>query len=79
MSEASHHNEKTEQGAAVNASAPIVADALPHEHKPDPWGPGHKKLYLMCGLVYFCSTMNGTEYPRLQVGDVDYFCLETDI
>jgi hypothetical protein len=26
---------------------------------PDPWGKGAKKLYMMCALVYLCSTMNG--------------------
>lgn len=26
---------------------------------PNPWGRGHIKLYLLCGLVYLCSTMNG--------------------
>jgi hypothetical protein len=28
--------------------------------QPSPWGKGYKKLYMMCGLVYLCSTMNGT-------------------
>lgn len=26
---------------------------------PNPWGKGAKKLYMMCALVYLCSTMNG--------------------
>jgi hypothetical protein len=26
---------------------------------PNPWGRGHIKLYLLCSLVYLCSTMNG--------------------
>jgi hypothetical protein len=26
---------------------------------PNPWGKGAKKLYMMCLLVYLCSTMNG--------------------
>lgn len=30
--------------------------------KPDPFGPGHIKLYLFCLIIYFCSTMNG-KYP----------------
>lgn len=28
-------------------------------NKPATWGPGHRKLYMMCFLVYLCSTMNG--------------------
>lgn len=28
-------------------------------NRPDPWGSGYKKLYLMCALVFLCSTMNG--------------------
>jgi hypothetical protein len=27
---------------------------------PDPWGKGARKLYMMCALLYLCSTMNGT-------------------
>lgn len=28
-------------------------------NKPDTWGKGPRKLYIMCLLVYLCSTMNG--------------------
>jgi hypothetical protein len=27
---------------------------------PNPWGKGHVQLYVLCILIYFCSTMNGT-------------------
>lgn len=27
--------------------------------KPDPRGPGYMKLYLLAGVCFFCSTMNG--------------------
>ena len=26
---------------------------------PNPWAWGHIQLYLICGIVYLCSTMNG--------------------
>lgn len=26
---------------------------------PNPWGKGARKLYMMCALLYLCSTMNG--------------------
>jgi hypothetical protein len=28
-------------------------------NRPNPWGFGYKRLYLMCALVLLCSTMNG--------------------
>jgi hypothetical protein len=28
-------------------------------NKPDPWGRGHIQLYMLCVVVYLCSTMNG--------------------
>lgn len=30
---------------------------------PNPWGKGHVQLYLMCFILYFCSTMNGIPIP----------------
>ena len=50
-----------EAGSETGAAKPAVAvvDMLPAESRPNPWGPGHRKLYLMCALVYLCSTMNG--------------------
>lgn len=35
--------------------------------KPDTWGSGFKKLYLVCGLVYLCSTMNGLYSPNIHL------------
>lgn len=29
------------------------------EHKPNPRGPGYIKLYILSGLIFLCSTMNG--------------------
>lgn len=36
--------------------------------QPSPWGKGYKKLYMMCGLVYLCSTMNGTTHFNIFCG-----------
>lgn len=30
------------------------------ESKPNPLGAGYLRLYCICGLLYLCSTMNGT-------------------
>lgn len=41
-------------------------------NRPDPWGSGYRTLYLMCALVFLCSTMNGKQplFVRLlQVGN----------
>jgi hypothetical protein len=27
--------------------------------RPDAWGKGHIQLYILCAIVYLCSTMNG--------------------
>ena len=37
-------------------------ETLAAVERPDPWGKGHRSLYLMCGLIYLCSTMNGMIY-----------------
>lgn len=47
------HEEKV--GAAAGAT---LADILQND-KPNPWSPGYLRLYLVCLLVYLCSTMNG--------------------
>jgi hypothetical protein len=33
--------------------------AILQENKPDQWGSGYIHLYLCCGLIFLCSTMNG--------------------
>jgi hypothetical protein len=45
-------NTEKPEGAAVDNLAEVGKP-------PDPWGKGAKKLYMMCALVYLCSTMNG--------------------
>ena len=42
-------------GIAANSSQAAALGT----NKPATWGPGHRKLYGMCALVYLCSTMNG--------------------
>lgn len=34
-------------------------DVLAEIEAPNPWGKGHKRLYMYCALIYLCSTMNG--------------------
>ncbi|KAF2151592.1 general substrate transporter [Myriangium duriaei CBS 260.36] len=55
--------ESTERGTVVHetkveALNVDLAKAL-QQNKPNPWSRGYIRLYLMCGLVYLCSTMNG--------------------
>ncbi|KAF7593618.1 hypothetical protein BBP40_011136 [Aspergillus hancockii] len=38
-------------------------------NRPDPWGSGYRKLYLMCALVFLCSTMNG--YDTSLMGSIN--------
>lgn len=52
--EVSHHEEKANPGPQAIATTLEAAG-----QKPDPFGPGHVKLYLFCLIIYFCSTMNG--------------------
>lgn len=47
------HTEKVE---ALNVD---LAKAL-EQDAPSPWSKGYLRLYLMCGLIYLCSTMNGS-------------------
>lgn len=32
---------------------------------PNPWGKGARQLYMMCVLIYLCSTMNGNVHRPL--------------
>jgi hypothetical protein len=45
---------KIEEYEAVNANRAVMAS-----NKPNPWGPGYKKLYCLAALIFLCSTMNG--------------------
>jgi hypothetical protein len=46
------------QETTIQAHDANLATIL-QENKPNPWGKGHIRLYLICGLIYLCSTMNG--------------------
>ncbi|OHX01099.1 lactose permease [Colletotrichum incanum] len=48
----------------ANTYAAIMAT-----HKPDPRGPGYMKLYLLAGVCFFCSTMNG--YDSALLGSIN--------
>lgn len=50
------HEEKAMSGPEAIASTLEAAG-----QKPNPFGPGHVKLYLFCLIIYFCSTMNGMQ------------------
>ncbi|KAI1389076.1 general substrate transporter [Hypoxylon trugodes] len=39
--------------------SPETYAAIMATHKPNPRGPGYIKLYLLAGMVFLCSTMNG--------------------
>jgi hypothetical protein len=45
---------KIEEFEAVNPSRAFMVS-----NKPNPWGPGYKKLYCLAALIFLCSTMNG--------------------
>lgn len=45
---------------AVGDPGVSIAATLENAHAvPDPWAWGHIHLYLVCAIVYMCSTMNG--------------------
>lgn len=49
---------KDPSGAAMDASPETYA-AIMAQNKPNPLGPGYRKLYILAGCVFLCSTMNG--------------------
>ena len=59
---AQHHENSGLQDDRTSPQ-PVAVASLPKESWPNVWGPGHRKLYMICGLVYLCSTMNG-KYKR---------------
>ncbi|KAL1975649.1 hypothetical protein VTN31DRAFT_4041 [Thermomyces dupontii] len=44
---------------AKEQQEPLTLADIMEKHKPNPWGPGYIRLYLMAGLIFLCSTMNG--------------------
>lgn len=65
----SSHEEKEEKthGGPQHPVRAIQATLTAAGEAPNPWGSGHRKLYLACLLIYLCSTMNGeaASNPRL--------------
>lgn len=39
--------------------SPETYAAIMATQKPNPLGPGYIKLYLLAGMIFLCSTMNG--------------------
>ncbi|KAM0496875.1 hypothetical protein ACHAP8_007103 [Fusarium lateritium] len=58
---ASQHIDIGGDDSKENTQTPeAIATALrAHGAAPSPWGRGHIQLYMACGLIYLCSTMNG--------------------
>ncbi|KAG8362191.1 Lactose permease [Fusarium venenatum] len=58
---ASHHIDNGGEDSKENTQTPeAIATALgARGAAPSPWGRGHIQLYMACGLIYLCSTMNG--------------------
>lgn len=66
MVESSHHQEANLDSKDESQSLPAAAlvENLAEVGKPpNPWGTGARKLYMMCAIVYLCSTMNGISHP----------------
>ena len=59
MSVVSHRSEKNKHEHEGHDTLPAAVASLPKDSQPDPWGSGHRKLYMVCTVVYLCSTMNG--------------------
>ncbi|KAH7129721.1 general substrate transporter [Dactylonectria estremocensis] len=55
------------KASAQPEAAVAILDAS--GNAPNPWGRGHLKLYLACGLIYLCSTMNG--YDGSLIGSIN--------
>jgi hypothetical protein len=51
-------HEVIEHGKMQIVGSSRLAEALLIS-KPDPWGSGYLRMYLCCGLIFLCSTMNG--------------------
>ncbi|KAK0105008.1 hypothetical protein ONS95_004622 [Cadophora gregata] len=50
---------ETASGNKEKFPANAEPETLAAVERPNPWGKGHRSLYLMCALIYMCSTMNG--------------------
>ena len=56
---------------AKEQQEPLTLADIMEKHKPNPWGPGYIRLYLMAGLIFLCSTMNGTSRLLLyEIGEM---------
>lgn len=54
-----HHQEHALPVLNQDPGAAIAATLHHANAVPNPWGRGHIQLYLICSIIYFCSTMNG--------------------
>ncbi|KAI1106523.1 general substrate transporter [Jackrogersella minutella] len=80
--------DKKDQHIALNdvdglEPSPETYAAIMATHKPNPRGPGYIKLYLLAGMIFLCSTMNG--FDSSLMGSInalpnytDYFGLSPD-
>lgn len=62
-----HAPEPTPAGDAKAGVVGLTFAVIMERHKPDPWGPGHLKLYLLAALCFLNSTMSGTAASVLVV------------
>ncbi len=64
-------NRKASTVPGADAGVAIEATLQEAHAIPNPWGSGHIQLYLVCAIVYLCSTMNGESYFPIEVGNKD--------
>ncbi len=48
-------------------------------NKPNPRGPGYIKLYLLAGMIFLCSTMNGQYIQSNQLQGFTSYSLQVSI
>lgn len=55
----------------IETLSPGLAKVM-QENKPRPFSAGYIRMYLMCALIYLCSTMNGrSRSPSLKLTATD--------
>lgn len=54
-----YEDRKASDVPGADAGFAIEATLQDAHAVPDPWAWGHVQLYLVCAIVYLCSTMNG--------------------
>jgi sugar porter (SP) family MFS transporter len=59
QSQADHLQNVASEKKETIQTPEAIATALDNVGAPSPWGRGHLQLYMACGLIYLCSTMNG--------------------